>query len=168
MATHELETLHPVPVNRETGEVLDLNDEGQMSLAAREQPEVIAEFLDHLDAAIREAQAIREHAASFLVERMDKDATQTLHAGRYTVTVNGSSDEYEKFDAEKIRGGLLGLVASGVISEAAVEKAVRVKYEASKAGLKSLAALRNDDVDAIVDDAREVAIRKRRATIKRG
>lgn len=166
MTTHEID-LRPVPVNRETGEVLDLHDAEQMTLAAREHPEALADFLDHLDAAIREAQSIREEVASYLVERMDKDATQTLHAGRYTVTVNGSSDEYEKHDAEKIRAGLLGLVATGVLSEAALEKAVRTKYEASKAGLKSLAALRNEDVDAIIQDATEIAIRKRRATVKR-
>lgn len=154
-------------VVRETGEVFDIADDAQMEIAAREHPEAIADFLDRLDDAIRQAQAIRTEVAAHLVRRMDKDATQTLHAGNFTVTVNGSSDEYEKFDADKIRAGLLGLVAQGVISEAAVDKAVRVKYEASKAGLKSLAALRDDAIDAVIESAREVAIRPRRATVKR-
>lgn len=154
-------------VVRSTGEVLDVFDAAQMEMVAREHPEAIADFLDRLDDAIRQAQAIRGEVATHLVRRMDKDATQTLHAGEFTITVNGSSDEYEKFDADKIRDGLLALVAQGVISDAAVDKAVRVKYEASKAGLKSLAALRDPAIDQIIDDAREVAIRPRRATVKR-
>lgn len=169
--TTDLTTSAALPtqfVNPATGEVIDIGDVEQMSVAARQAPEMLGLMLDVIDENIRQAQDARSYIGQFLIERMDADATQTLHAGEYTLTVNGGSDEYETYDAEKLRDGMMKLAAAGVISEAAVEKAVRVKYEASKSGLNSLRALRDAAIDAAIDASREIAVRRRRVTVKRG
>jgi len=154
-------------VNPTTGEVIDISDAEQMTLAASQAPEMLGLMLDVIDENIRRAQDVRAHIGQYLIDRMDADATQTLHAGEFTLTVNGGSDEYETYDADALRAGLMRLVETGAISEAAVAKAVRVKYEASKSGLNSLRALRDEAIDAAIDAARQVAVRRRRVTIKR-
>jgi hypothetical protein len=155
-------------VNPETGEVIDVNDEAQMVETAQNAPDVLGLMLDTIDENIRAAQDIRAYIGGFVIERMDRDATQTLHAGSFTLTVNGSSDQYETFDADALHASLSALVADGVIGQAALDKAIRVKREVSKSGLNSLRALRNDQIDAAIVDASEIAARRRRVTVKRG
>lgn len=156
--------LYVVP---DTGEVLDTSDTAAMALAAKEQPQSLAGLMETIDEHIRLAQEARAYIAEFLIERMDQDATQTLHAGDFTLTVNGSSDEYETFDAEELRAGLQRLVDEGVLSAAGADKAVRVKYEASKSGINSLRALRDDAIERVLDASRQTATRRRRVSVKR-
>lgn len=150
-----------------TGEVINIEDREQMEMAAAKYPEALAELLDVVDNAIRTAQDNRAYIAGFLMDRMDHDATQTLHAGDYTITVNGSSDEYESYDVDELRHGLQKMVDDGALSESGASKAVRVKYEVSKSGINSLRALRDEKIDQIIDRATSIAIRRRRVTIKR-
>lgn len=150
-----------------TGEMVDITDPDAMALVATTQPEALAELLEAVDESIKIAQENRAWIAGFLIDRMDHDATQTLHAGDYTVGVNGSSDEYETYDAEELRTGLAALVAEGVLSDSGSNKAIRVKYEVSKSGLNSLRALRDDRIDSVISQASSMAIRRRRLSVKR-
>lgn len=150
-----------------TGEVIDIGDAEAMERAATDAPDLLALMLETIDQHMAAAQDARAYVAEFLMERMDRDATQTLHAGDYTLTVNGSSDTYESYDAEALRAGLAALVVAGVLSDAAITKAVRTKYEASKSGINSLRALRDEQVDAAIDAATTQAVRRRRVTVKR-
>jgi hypothetical protein len=150
-----------------TGEILDVSNAEQMAIVAASEPEVLGLMLETIDAHVRDAQDARAYVAGFLIDRMDRDATQTLHAGDYTLTVNGSSDEYETYDADALYASLSLLVGEGIITQAAADKAVKVKREASKSGLNSLRALRNDAIDAAVEAARGMAQRRRRVSVKR-
>lgn len=152
----------------DTGEVLDLTSEEALVDLARDRPEVLALVLDTVDDAIRTAQANRAWIAEFLLDRMDRDATQTLHAGRFVVTVNGGSDEVETFDVDELRHGLERLVESGTISAEAAERAVRAKFEVSKAGLNKLRARGSADIDAAIAAASSITTRRRRVSVKRG
>jgi len=154
-------------VNPETGEVIDVNDEAQMLATAQSAPEVLGLMLDTIDENIRAAQDIRAYIGGFLIERMDRDATQTLHAGAFSFTVNGSSDNYETHDGDALHASLSLLVAEDIITQAAMDKAIRVKREVSKSGVNSLRALRNDRIDAAIDDATQTAAKRRRITVKR-
>lgn len=152
----------------DTGEVLDLASEASLLELAADRPDVLALVLESIDEAIRTAQDNRAWLAGFLLERMDRDATQTLHAGRYVVTVNGGSDEVETFDVDELRHGLERLVAAGTISAEAADRAVRAKYEVSKAGLNKLRARGLADIDAEIAKASSMAPRRRRVSVKRG
>ena len=154
-------------VNPATGEVIDTTDADALTLAAQQSPEVVGLMLDTIDQHIRDAQDARAWIGQFLISRMDMDATQTLHAGEFTLTVNGSSDEYETYDADKFAERLSVMVANGVITQAAMDKVIRVKREVSKSGLNSLRALRNADVEQALIDCTEIAARRRRVTVKR-
>lgn len=152
----------------ETGEVLDLNSEAVLLELAQDRPDVLALVLDSLDDAIRTAQSNRAWLAEFILGRMDRDATQTLHAGRFVVTVNGGSDEVETFDVDELRHGLERLVDAGTISAEAAERAVRPKYEVSKAGLNKLRARGLAEIDAAIAAASTMTTRRRRVSVKRG
>jgi hypothetical protein len=154
-------------INPETGEVIDIDNAEQMTLTATQNPDVIGLMLDTLDQNIRNAQDVRAHIGEFIIERMDMDATQTLHAGAFSFTVNGSSDNYETYDADALHASLSLLVSEDIITQAAMDKAIRVKREASKSGLNSLRALRNDRIDAAIDAATQTAAKRRRVTVKR-
>ena len=153
-------------VDETTGEVYDLDSVEQMTLIARDKPELIAAYIRRLDDAKRNVESLRAELGAYLVDRMDSDATQTLHAGGMTITVSGGSDEVVEYDGDALRSALLGLVAEGVLSQAAVEKAIRVKVEASKSGVNSLRALRDERVDAAIGHAESTRNRPRRVTIK--
>lgn len=170
MTTTDMTTGGPIPstfVVPETGEAVNTSDEEQMRLVAQQSPDVIGLMLETIDSWISEAQHARRYIGEYLIERMDQDATQTLHAGPYTMRVNGGSNETEVFDADKLDASLARMVASGVITEAAWEKAIRVKREVSKTGLNSLRALRNGDIDAAIEDATSMEMRPRRVSVKR-
>lgn len=154
-------------VNPTTGEVIDIGDVEQMSVAARQAPEMLGLMLDVIDENIRQAQDVRAYIGQFLIDRMDADATQTLHAGEFTLTMNGGSDEYETYDADALRAALEAMAETGQIHPNAVEKTIRTKYEVSKSGLNSLRALRDDAIDAAIDATRSVLMRRRRVTVKR-
>lgn len=164
ITTDALPTRFVVPA---TGEVVNIGDADQMRVAATTAPEILGLMLDTIDDHIRQAQDVRAYVADFLVERMDSDATQTLHAGKFTLTVNGSSDEYETYDADDFSASLSLLVAEGIITQAAMDKAIRTKREVSKSGLNSLRALRNPSVDEAISAATQIATRRRRVTVKR-
>lgn len=150
-----------------TGEVVGLDDTAGLERVAREHPDVLAAYIAYLDDAKRDLDGLRSDLGAFLIARMDADATQTLHTDTATITVNGSSDTVEEYDAEKLHGALLGLVSEGVLSEAAVEKAIRTKREVSKSGINSLRALHKAEVDAAIDHATSERTRPRRITVKR-
>lgn len=167
MTTNEIATIPSAFVNPQTGEVIDVSDPDALALAATQAPDVLAMMLSTIDEHIREAQDARAYIGQFLIDRMDTDATQTLHAGEYTLTVNGSSDEYETHDADALAASLATLVEAGIIGEAAAEKAIRTKREVAKTGLNSLRALRKPEIDAAIKAATMLATRRRRITVKR-
>ena len=78
----------------------------------------------------------------------------------------GGSDTQTVYDADALHDALIGLVAEGVLSDAAVAKAIRVKREASASGINSLRALHNQGVDAAIEHAAEVKAKPRRVTVK--
>lgn len=155
-------------VDKATGEVVSVADHEAMQMVAATKPHLIAELIGYIDESVRVANDTRSLLGEYLIERMDKDATQTLNDGDYKITVNGSSDDYETFDAQTLRSNLVRLVADGVLSDSAVDKAIRVKYEASKSGINSLSALRDDAVNAAIESSKTIAVKKRRITIKKG
>jgi hypothetical protein len=154
-------------INPDTGEVIDINDADQMTLTAAQNPDVIGLMLDTLDQNIRNAQDVRAYIGEFLIEKMDMDATQTMHAGAFSFTVNGSSDNYETYDGDALHASLSVLVAEDIITQAAMDKAIKVKREVSKSGVNSLRALRNFRIDVAIDDATQTAAKRRRITVKR-
>ena len=114
---------------------------------------------------MREAQSERARLSQYLIARMDRDATQTLRVGKYVVKVNGSSDEYEDYDADALLEELADLRAEAVISPAAIDKAIKTSFRVSKSGVKSLLALRNEAVTAAVEKSKVVKRRVRRVTV---
>lgn len=148
-----------------TGEVFFTSDVESMEQLANEKPELIAEWIDSIDEQVREVQAERARLSQYLIARMDSDATQTLHAGKYVVKVNGASDEYEDYDADALLEELADLRAEAVISPAAIDKAVKTSFRVSKTGVKSLLALRNEAVTAAVEKSKVVKRRVRRVTV---
>ena len=78
------ETISPA-----TGEVIPLDDPTEMARIARETPDTLAAYVRYLDDHRRDIDAHRAEVGRYLIERMDTDATQTLHAGSLTVTING-------------------------------------------------------------------------------
>jgi hypothetical protein len=149
-----------------TGEALNIYDPAEVSALAANRPEIVAEILEVMDEAIRTAQDNRAWIGQFLTEVMDKNATQTLHAGQYTVTISGASDEIEAFDPKALEAALAPLVEAGIIGTVAVEKTIRRKPEVSKTGINALRALRNPEVEAAIDAARSVRLTRRRVTVK--
>lgn len=160
-----LDPTTPGIVDQTTGEVIPLEPDA-LSIAARENPDALAAYIRMLDEAKRELDALRAEIGQHLIDRMDADATQTLHTESCTITVNGGSDEVTEYDAEKLHSALAGLVAEGVLSELAVAKAVKVKREVSKSGLNSLRALNHDGINAAIYHAEETRTRPRRVTVK--
>lgn len=158
----------PAIVNTTTGELVSLADatDDQLALAARETPEQLVDALRLIDEQRRTLDAFRADLSTYLIRRMDADATQTLHTDAGTITINGSTDEVEEFNADVLLSALEGLVSEGVLSEAAVEKAIRTKREASKSGINSLRALHKPEVDAALEHAVSTRWRPRRVTVK--
>lgn len=156
-------------VRPETGEVLTtLGDKDEMRELAQIEPEIIAAYIADIDDQRSQLDAARFTAQAYLVERLDLDATQTLHAGPYKIEVNGSSDEVEAYDGGALREALAPFVSAGTISDAAASHAVTVKLVAAKSGINKLRALRNDDIDAAIAATMSVSIRPRRVKISRG
>ena len=149
----------------ETGEVFLVSDVESLEEIAAQRPELLALWIDGLDDTRRAIESKRAKLSQYLIARMDSDATQTLHAGKYVVKCNGSSDEYEDYDADALLEELADLRAQAVISPAAIDKAVKTSFRVSKSGVKSLLALRNDAVTAAVEKSKVVKRRVRRVTV---
>ena len=149
----------------ETGEVFLVSDVESLEEIAAQRPELLALWIDGLDDTRRAIESKRAKLSQYLIARMDSDATQTLHAGKYVVKCNGSIDEYEDYDADALLEELADLRAQAVISPAAIDKAVKTSFRVSKSGVKSLLALRNDAVTAAVEKSKVVKRRVRRVTV---
>ena len=148
-----------------TGEVFFTSDVESMEKLANEKPELLAEWIDSIDEQRKCIDSQRQMLSKYLIARMDRDATQTLRVGRYVVKCNGSSDEYEDYDADAMLEELADLRAQAVISPAAIDRAIKTSFRVSKSGVKALLALRNPDVDAAVEKAKVVKTRIRRVTV---
>jgi hypothetical protein len=99
---------------------------------------------------------------------MDRDATMTAHVQGYTLKVNGSQDLREVWDPEVLARELSALADDGVISESAIQRAVRLKPEVMKSGITALRKLGNPQVSEILGMAMTLEPYQRRLTVKRG
>lgn len=127
---------------------------------------------DVLAAAIDEIKemegALRSHKrdiADEILRRMDHEATYTAHLGRYKVT--GDSRSRTEVDGAALHAGLAPLVEHGIISQRALDAAVKTEtaYKVQRAGVNALKRLSNPQIDAVIAKASSPSTKARQVNV---
>jgi hypothetical protein len=138
-----------------TGAIVDLDDLDSIILAFDD--------LRESEGLIAEAKLLLAGAAA---AKLDADNTRSVRVGRLAATINAPTREV--IDGARLRADLADIARDGIISQAAVDHAIKVetKFTVAKRELSKLRALGNAEVSSVIDAATTREPQSRRLTIK--
>lgn len=162
----ELECPPPMPLTTPDGDVLIPSSEGTIVKPSEASHQDLGELLrtirDHED----QLKAAKKILNEEVLDRMDRNAEWTLRFGKGKLTA--PSPRGDGYKGEALRANLLPLVKEGVITEQALDAAVRedTDWKPMKGGIKKLLAAGDERVARAIELSAEPDERPRSVRVE--